>query len=189
MSIYKEIISGQLPEIYKDDKESVNVKEINVMSKSLDDVQKDVDSLEKELFLQTAEGIGLRREEEVYQIDTDDNKPIGHRRSYIKSLMVSDGIPTPELIKKVAESYVNGQVEVIEVFNEYLVIIKFTGAYGIPPNLDDCKKALRETIHGHLGIVYEFKYLLINDIHNKMKISEIEQIQLHKFAGGVYNGE
>lgn len=182
MSIYKEIISGQLPGLYKDDKESVNIKEINVISKSLDEVQDEVDSLEKELFIQTAEGIGLRRQEEVYQIDTDTNKPIDHRRSYVRSLMVSDDIPIPDLVKRVAESYVNGQVEVIEVFNEYLVIIKFTGAYGIPPNLDDCKKALRETIHGHLGIEYEFMYMLIKDIHGITTLEQLENTTLDKFA-------
>lgn len=181
MSIYKEIISGQLPGMYKDDKESVNTKEVNVISKSLDEVQNDLDSLEKELFIQTAEGIGLRREEEIYQIESDTNKPIDHRRSYVKSLMVSDDIPIPDLVKRVAESYVNGQVEVIEVFNEYLVIIKFVGNYGIPPNLEDCKKALRETIHGHLGIVYEFMYLLIKDIE-LMTLEQLENTILDKFA-------
>lgn len=183
MSIYKKIISGQLPEIYKDDKETVNTKEINVISKTLDEAQKEVDSLEKELFIQTAEGIGLRRQEEIYKIDTDSNKPIEHRRSYVKSLMVSDDIPTPELVKRVAESYVNGQVEVLEVFNEYLVIIKFVGSYGIPPNLEDCKKVLRETIHGHLGLEYEFMYLLIKDIHDVMTLTEINNTKLNKFAG------
>lgn len=184
MSIYKDIISGQLPEIYRDDKESVNTKEINVISKSLDKAQNEVDSLEKELFIQTAQGIGLRRAEETYEIDVDINKPIEHRRSYVKSLMVSDDIPIPELVKKVAESYVNGEVEVIEKFNEYLIVIKFVSNYGIPPNLEDCKKALRETIHGHLGIEYQFMYLLIKDIHGVVTLNEMEQIPLHKFAGG-----
>lgn len=182
MSIYKGKILEQLPVIYENTESSVNKTEVSVMSNPLEAAQNQVDTLERELFIQTAKGVGLRREEEVYQIDTDNNRPIEHRRSYIKSLMISNDIPTPELIKKVAESYVNGQVEVIEVFNEYLIIIKFIGEYGIPPNLEDCKKALRETIHGHLGIEYQFMYLLIQDIHEVVTLEQLESTTLDKFA-------
>ncbi|QZY56718.1 putative phage tail protein [Crassaminicella profunda] len=167
MSTYKEIISSQLPEIYVDNHISNNTKEMNVVGKTLDEVQNQTDFLEKELFIQSAKNIGLRKQEEIYGIETDINKLVEYRRSYVKSLMISDGIPTPDLVKKVAESYVNGEIEIIERFNEYIVIIKFISKKGIPPNFEDCKKVLRQIIHGHLEVKYEFTYTVWHELINK----------------------
>lgn len=124
---------------------------------------------------------GLDIYEKELEISTDYSKPLEERRSVIKSKLRGSGKADSVLIKVVADSYTNGNV--IVSFNGRIVI-KFTSDYGIPPNLEDVKNALENVKPAHLGISYEFKYLLIKELHNKITINELQNITLDKFAGG-----
>ena len=66
--------------------------------------------------------------------------------------------------------------------------IKFCGSVGTPPNLDDLTAALNETIPAHLSYQYQYRYLLIREIHGVMTISEIMQTEIDKFARRTTNG-
>ncbi|MCL6615562.1 MAG: YmfQ family protein, partial [Anoxybacillus ayderensis] len=94
------------------------------------------------------------------------------------------GTVTVALIKNVAESWYNGEVEVTEQPSLYTVKIKFVSKLGVPSNLADIQNALREIIPAHLAINFEFSYLLIKDVHNVMTLSQLEATTLDKFAGG-----
>ena len=114
------------------------------------------------------------------------NKPLSDRRSVIKSKLRGSGKVDHIQIKLVADAYTNG--DVVVSFNGHIVV-KFTSNYGIPPNLDDVKNALEDVKPAHLAIDYEFRYLLIKDIHNVLTLSEMEQAPLNKFAGGEAIGQ
>ena len=127
---------------------------------------------------------GLSHWERICGIPIDESKPVEQRRSVIKSKLRGIGTVTVALIKNVAESWYNGEVEVTEQPSLYTVKIKFVSKLGVPPNLADIENALREIIPAHLAINFEFSYLLIKDVHNVMTLSQLEATTLDKFAGG-----
>ncbi|MCM3411454.1 putative phage tail protein [Metabacillus litoralis] len=126
---------------------------------------------------------GLDIFEKELNIPTDKNKPYSERRSVIKSKLRGSGKVDASLIKIVADSYTNGNVDVSFTGR---INIKFNSLLGIPPNITDLQNALDDVKPTHLAIAYEFAYLLIKDINNKMTINELQATQLNKFAGGVY---
>ncbi len=151
--MYNEIIKNQLPEgLYHDD--VVNKKEINVLGKALDRIQNSADSLEKEIIVVTATDIGLDKQEELFEIKTNKDKPIEQRRSHVVSRYRGNSNATVALVKSVAESYSNGEVKVIEDYPNYHFIIKFVSNYGIPPNLEDLKSEIERIKHAHLSVRY-----------------------------------
>jgi hypothetical protein len=97
-------------------------------------------------------------------IEPDESKPIGQRRSQVKSKLRGAGVVTVDHIKNVAESFQNGEVEVVEDFANYDVVITFVGNRGIPPNMDDVNKAIRDVLPAHLGYRFEFTYLAWSEL-------------------------
>lgn len=126
----------------------------------------------------------LERYERELQIVVDAGKPTDQRRSVIISKMRGYGKGSGELLKNVAEAYDGGTIDVSVVPAEYRIVITFVDTVGIPPNLDDLKAALEEIKPAHMTLTYEFRYLLIKEIHNVMTINQIQTIKLSKFAGG-----
>lgn len=84
---------------------------------------------------------------------------INQRRETIKAKLRGVGTATPQLIKSVAESYSNGEVEVIEKNLLGIVVIRFIGEYGVPAKITEIQRLLREIIPAHLSIEYEYKYV------------------------------
>jgi hypothetical protein len=155
---------------------------LTVEAEHLAALDNSMDDLVNQLFIDTATW-GLSRWEKIFGIRIDETKPFDQRRSVLKSKVRGAGVTTKALVKEVTESWYNGEVEVIEQPEK--VGIKFNSNFGIPSNLDDVQKALREIIPAHLVIEYLFRYLLIKDIHNVKTLTEMEQIPLNEFAGGV----
>ncbi|GGI44375.1 hypothetical protein GCM10008018_06790 [Paenibacillus marchantiophytorum] len=92
-------------------------------------------------------------------IKTESGKPLDQRRSVIKSKIRGTGTVTLSLLKRVAEAYDNGQVDVTEESSNYKVIIKFVSTHGVPANLADIEKALLDIMPAHLVIEFVFSYL------------------------------
>lgn len=101
----------------------------------------------------------LDRWEKEYGIEVNSSKDIDFRKSVIKSKMRGTGTVTIKLIKEVAESYVNGGVDIVEHNDEFYFIVKFIGVKGIPPNLEDLKEEIENIKPAHLGVLYTFIYL------------------------------
>lgn len=101
---------------------------------------------------------GLTYWEKAYGLKTDLSKPYDHRRTRILSKMRGQGSTTKTMIQNVAESFSNGQVEVIEYGSESRFEIKFTGILGIPPNMEDLTAALEEIKPAHLAYNYVIIY-------------------------------
>ena len=102
---------------------------------------------------------GLKTYEYDVGVTTNTNKPIDQRKSVVISKLRGAGVTTRALIENVAEAYANADVEVIEDNPHYNVIVKFVGIYGIPPNMDDLERSLREIIPAHMIYTLEFKYM------------------------------
>ena len=101
---------------------------------------------------------GLEFWEKQYGIKTDVSKDYEFRRSRIKSKMRGCGTTTKELIKNMAESFVNGKVEITEHNDEYYFEVEMVDTVGLPPNMEDLKAAIEEAKPAHLNVVYIIKY-------------------------------
>ncbi len=140
----------------------------------------DLDDLRMQMDVDTATW-GLVNYERDLKIEIDKNKPLSERRSVIKSKMRGAGKVDATLIKLVADSFTNGDVE---VGFDGAIVIQFTSEIGIPPRLDDVKQAIEDTKPAHLNVVYLFSYLTVADV-NAMTIAGMNNTLLNNFAGGV----
>lgn len=174
----------ELPRFYNNIRDFQEL--LNVEAKHLAALDNLIDDLVNQIYIDTATW-GLSRWEKIFGIRMDESKPLDQRRAVLKSKVRGAGVTTKALVKEVAESWYNGEIEVIEQPEK--VGIKFNSNFGIPSNLADVQKALREIIPAHLVIEYLFQYLLIKDIHEVKTLSELESITLDKFAGGEAVGQ
>lgn len=149
-------LSQYLPDYYQNIREFQTL--IGAENEEVEQLQITMDEVLEQFYVDTATW-GLFFWERICGIPTDESKPIDQRRSVIKSKLRGIGTVTVALIKNVAESWYNGEVEVTEQPSLYTVKIKFVGKLGVPPNLADIQNALREIIPAHLAINYEFTYL------------------------------
>ena len=102
--------------------------------------------------------------EEELGIETVLNDTLENRRSRGKAKWRGYGVCTKKHIKNVTLSYVYGEVEPIEHYEDYILEIKFISTLGVPPNLNDFKKTMRLIVPAHIGIEYTFKYNTWEDI-------------------------
>lgn len=153
---------------------------LNAEQIEFDKLAIDIEDLEKQLNIDTATW-GLVIYEKELGIKTNLNKPFEERRSVVKSKWRGTGKVDRLLIKAAVDAYTNGGVE---VGFDGRIIINFNDVKGIPPNLEDAQRAIEDISPAHLAIIYEFAYLLIKEIHGVITLTEMEQIPLHKFAGG-----
>lgn len=133
-----------------------------------------------QFFIDTATW-GLANWERVCGIVTDPAKPIEQRRAVVKSKLRGIGTVTVALIKNVAESFVNGEVEVTENVAPYTIGIRYVSAIGVPDNIADIQRALREIIPAHLAISYSFRYLTVSQV-GAMTVGVLQTMKLNKFA-------
>lgn len=145
----------QLPEFYK----NIPFQELQrVLGEAARRAAADVDFTMLQLWPQTASGWGLELWETAYGIPVGLNKDTDFRRTRIVSKLRGQGTPTAELIRAVAASFVNGEVEVVEHNDQYYFVVKFTSVLGVPPNIQDLTTAINEIKPAHLKFMYEYLY-------------------------------
>lgn len=101
---------------------------------------------------------GLALWEKAYGLIIDVSKPYDYRRTRIISKMRGQGSTTNAMIQNVAESFSNGQVDILEYPSEYRFEVKFTGTLGIPPNMEDLTAAIEDIKPAHLAYAYVILY-------------------------------
>ncbi|MCT4593597.1 MAG: YmfQ family protein [Anaeromicrobium sp.] len=111
-----------------------------------------IDDLKDQLWIDRATWALDIYEKELGLNSQDEN--IENRRSIIKSKYRGVGKVGSDLIKKVCDSYTNGDVEVTF---DGKIKIKFTSVYGIPSNMDSVKQAIDHIKPAHLD--FDFIYI------------------------------
>ncbi|HEX3075033.1 MAG TPA: putative phage tail protein [Ignavibacteriales bacterium] len=145
-----------MPKEYEDYRESVAIVETEAVELELLNARVS-DALDQ--FFVTTATWGIDSYEVDCGIIPDALKPIDQRRSVVKSKLRGAGVTTKSLIENVAEAYSNGDVEVTEDNPNYNVIIKFVGTLGIPPNMDDLERSIRDIIPAHLQYTLEYRFV------------------------------
>ncbi|MGE5627838.1 MAG: putative phage tail protein [Solirubrobacterales bacterium] len=128
----------------------------------------DIQDLINQCFIDTATW-SLDIWEEEYGLKTIAGYNTDYRRTRVKARMRGQGTCTKALIENVAESFSNGEVDVIEDNANSQFIVKFIGVMGIPPNMDDLQAALEDIKPAHLAYAFEYTYINWNQFDNYNK--------------------
>lgn len=154
----------------------LNSKEVLDFENAINSIMKMAENEKDELFkqfnLETATW-SLDIWEKQYGIKTDATKDYSLRRSRVMSKMRGTGTTTVEMIKNVAESFVNGLVEIVEHNEQYKFDVKMMSVIGIPPNMEDLKDAIEELKPAHLAYEIILKFntheMIRSFTHNYLK--------------------
>lgn len=177
----KATLFSNVPDYYKDSKVMENL--FRAIANEFTRYEQDCENTRNELTFYSASKT-LDRYESDFVLPNANNYPNDYRISKMRSKLRGKGTITEQIVKDIAESFSNGEVEVSTIPSEYTLVIKFVGTIGIPPNLEDLKEILSSLKSADWIIKYEYSYLLIKDINNVMTINQLQATQLNKFAGG-----
>nr|BDD46356.1 hypothetical protein 2 [Pelagibacterales bacterium] len=128
-----------------------------------DELRKALDETLDQFFVRSSTWYIETWEEELGLIPAED-QPLDERKDRVVSKIRGTGSATIRLVKEVAESYDKGSVDVIEDYSVFTITVEFVDTLGVPPNIDDLKKAVRNVVPAHLEVNYEFRYTLVGDL-------------------------
>lgn len=119
-----------------------------------------------QFFVRTATW-GLDYWEQELGIETDRLKPVDQRRAVVESKLRGAGTFSGRLVKSVAEAYAGGKVDVTFQPEAWSFTVSFVDTMGIPPNMEDLKRAIEELKPAHMAVEYEYRYLNWDDLDRK----------------------
>ena len=170
-----------LPNFYHNSEEVKNIQASIEVEHSL--LQDKIVDLLDQLFVNTATW-GLEYWEKYLGLDIDRNETLENRRSRIMTRLRGQGTVTKEMLKNVCSSFSGGEVEIIEISNEYRFVIKFIGTIGIPKNMSYLSKSIDEIKPAHLSYTFEYTFntyeVLKRYTHNQL--SNYTHIQIREEA-------
>ena len=86
----------------------------------------------------------IKHHEEDVGLVPDTTANLDTRRGRILSRLRGTGTVTKAMMKNVAKSFINGDIEIIEYPSKYCFAVKFTSKTGVPYNLEDIKSMISE---------------------------------------------
>lgn len=122
-----------------------------------------ISDLLDQCFVQTATW-GLYLWERELGIVTNYQLSHEQRRKVILAKLRGQETTTVEVVRKTAVSLTGCDAEVIEYPSRYWFVIKFTGMYGIPPNVKQLRDALEEIKPAHLGFSFRYRYVIWDEL-------------------------
>lgn len=168
------MLLDQLPSIYKD---KALVKEvIGAMQPEIDALNAHIAGQMNQKFIDKAD-TGLALWEAEYSLPINPKISTEERRSRIKAKGRGAGKVDLSSIKGVASSWSGGSVEVTF---DGAIQVTFIDIIGVPRNMDDLKDAVRAMVPAHLGVVFSFRYLTVNEL-KAMTIAQIQGLPMSKF--------
>lgn len=78
----------------------------------------------------------------------------------------SRGFFTPKFLKEQARIFTNGEINIIENFQEYHFTIQFTSVIGTPPNLDNFKQMVNVNKPVHLTFDIKLRYRIWKELRD-----------------------
>ena len=153
-----------LPQYY----ETSRVMQADMQSKGteMDMLYQTLDETLDQFFVRTATW-GLGYWEQELGIETDRLKPVEQRRAVVESKLRGAGKFSGRLVANAAEAYAGGKVDVSFQPEAWSFTVSFVDTMGIPPNIDDLKRAIDELKPAHMAVEYEYRYLIWDDLDNK----------------------
>ncbi|MEG1152404.1 MAG: YmfQ family protein [Oscillospiraceae bacterium] len=144
-----------LPSFYYASTEVKNIQaSIEVEAEQL---KANITDLLNQLYVTTATW-GLDYWETYLGIEIDKTQTNRDRQSRILTRLRGQGTITKDMIKNVCESFIGGEVEIIENSIDYSFNIKFVSVIGIPSNLEYLSASIEEIKPAHLAYTFEFTF-------------------------------
>ena len=106
----------------------------------------------------------LSKLEKEFKIKPSNGMTLEDRKAFLLSILRGIGVTNVEKLKNIAKSYDCGDIDVIQNYSDYYVLIKFMSRVGVPKRIDDLKMAIEKAIPCHLGVSYAFKYTTWGDL-------------------------
>ncbi|MBB6023255.1 uncharacterized protein YmfQ (DUF2313 family) [Paenibacillus sp. JGP012] len=153
-----------LPQYY----ETSRVMQADMQAKGveMDLLYQALDETLEQFFVRTATW-GLDYWEQELGIETDRLKPVEQRRAVVESKLRGSGKFSGRQVANVAEAYAGGKVDVTFQPEVWSFTVSFVDTMGIPPNIDDLKRAIDELKPAHMAVEYKYRYLVWDDLDNK----------------------
>ena len=143
-------------------------------------VKNDIQKYKELLFIDFFNEQQVANYERFMELDYKNGWSLQDRKDRIIYTLLSKNIFTPHVLKEQAKIFTNGEIDVIENYNDYSFIIKFTSVVGIPSNLDNFKNFIHINKPAHLNFSIEFRYNTHNQVayllHNGLKLKTHKQI-------------
>ena len=167
-----------MPKYYRGILEVTLLQEI--IEKELDTVDLISKDVLNQFFIYTATW-SLPIWERIFGLSVGDKTSnIEERRENLISKLRSYGTTTKEMIARVAKTFTNGEIEVVEDNSNYAFKILFTSIVGIPKNIENFKAVIEVIKPAHLNFSIEFRYNTHNQVaylvHNTLKAKTHKQI-------------
>jgi uncharacterized protein YmfQ (DUF2313 family) len=110
----------------------------------------------------------IERWETLFGLPIRPNIPLTDRQSTVKAKMRGIGVVNVAQIKRTADAFTNGDVQVTEKPTTYEFEIKFTAVKGIPPNMTDLQNAINQLKPAHLNVTYVYAYSTWDSLDSKV---------------------
>ena len=140
----------------------------------------DIQKYKELLFIAFFNEKQIANYERFMELDYKSGWSLQDRKDRIIYTLLSKNIFTPQVLKEQAKIFTNGEIEVIENYNDYSFMIKFTSVVGIPQNLDNFKNFIYINKPAHLNFSIEFRYNTHNQVayllHNSLKLKTHKEI-------------
>lgn len=118
----------------------------------------DINEYKKNIFINEFDEETLTRWETFMELSKEPNWSLQDRRDRIIYTLLSKEIFTPEVLKEQAKIFTNGEIDVIEHYNNYSFTVKFLSIVGLPPNMDNFKRFIELNKPAHLNYDFELRY-------------------------------
>ena len=153
---------------------------IRILDLMCEYIKNDIEKYKELLFIAFFNEQQVANYERFMELDYKSGWSLQDRKDRIIYTLLSKNIFTPQVLKEQAKIFTNGEIEVIENYNDYSFIIKFTSVVGIPSNLDNFKNFIHINKPAHLNFSIEFRYNTHNQVayllHNGLKLKTHKQI-------------
>lgn len=143
------------PKFYKDSKLMQALD--SVIETELERLNEACASMVKEVNISTADEWLFVWERSVALV-SGGGLTAAQRRSRVLARLRQLDATTAERIKIIAESFVNGEAEVTEIFSDYTVLIEFVGVLGVPDNMEGLTEQLNRLMPAHIASTYRYKW-------------------------------
>jgi len=118
----------------------------------------------KQFLTPTTATWGLAFWEQELGLKTDISKSYEERREIIMSRLRGIGTVGRDVIKRAAEAFSGGDVDVIEYPAEHRFVVKFVGTLGIPKNMASFIEMIEDLKPAHLTYSFEYTYTWWNTL-------------------------
>ena len=147
-------------------------KVMNALFRSIESeyerLRNEVTLTENQFFVILADK-NIQNHEQDVGVIPDEAADLETRRGRVLSKLRGTGTVTKTMMKNVAASFVNGDIEITEYPSRYMFSVAFTSKQGVPYNLQDIKDMIEEIKPAHLAVEYIFTYRLWEDVKNDLQ--------------------